>query len=207
MKKAKSLQCELYDWLSSMECARIKKKCGIITFTNEMYEASVIFHDNNLIELSIEEKKTGEIPFYLHFEAYEKKSARDNIQAFFDFFMDKKPAKENLDSIVVKNERPLKLLVSCTSGMTSSYFAYTMKKVLNNAGIDVTIDAVSYREIDRIQSEYDYILLAPQIAYMLKEYQKKYGNKVMAVESKDFASYNVKRVINHIVHRDSVRVA
>lgn len=63
MKKAKSLQCELYDWLSSMECARIKKKCSIITFTNEMYEASVIFHDNNLIELSIEEKKTGEIPF------------------------------------------------------------------------------------------------------------------------------------------------
>ena len=207
MKKEKSLQCELYDWLSSMERARIEKKCGIIVFTNEMYEASVIFHDNNLIELSIEEKKTGEIPFYLHFEAYEKKSARDNIQAFFDFFIDKKPAKENLDSIVVKNERPLKLLVSCTSGMTSSYFAYTMKKVLNNAGIDVTIDAVSYREIDRIQSEYDYILLAPQIAYMLKEYQKKYGNKVMAVESKDFASYNVKRVINQIVRRDSVRVA
>ncbi len=190
-----------------MERARIEKKCGIIVFTNEMYEASVIFHDNNLIELSIEEKKTGEISFYLHFEAYEKKSSRDNIQAFFDFFMDKKPTKEDLDSIVVKNERSLKLLVSCTSGMTSSYFAYTMKKVLNNAGIDVTIDAVSYREIDRIQSEYDYILLAPQIAYMLKEYQKKYGNKVMAVESKDFASYNVKRVINQIVRRDSVRVA
>lgn len=207
MKKEKSLQCELYDWLSSMECARIEKKCGIIVFTNEMYEASVIFHDNNLIELSIEEKKTGEIPFYLHFEAYEKKSSRDNIQAFFDFFMDKKPAKEDLDSIVVKNERPLKLLVSCTSGMTSSYFAYTMKKVLNNAGIDVTIDAVSYREIDRVQRKYDYILLAPQIAYMLKECQKKYGNKVMAVESKDFASYNVKRVINQIVRRDSVRVA
>ena len=90
--KHKSLQCEIYDQLASMSCARIRKKCGIISFTNEVYEAFVVFHENSLMELSIKEKKTGDTPFYLHFEAREPRSARDNFQAFFDFFKDKTPA-------------------------------------------------------------------------------------------------------------------
>ena len=44
-----------------------------------------IVHENSLMELSIEDKKTSETPFYLHFEAREPKTARNNIQAFFDF--------------------------------------------------------------------------------------------------------------------------
>lgn len=154
--KHKSLQCEIYDQLASMSCARIRKKCGIISFTNEVYEAFVVFHENSLMELSIKEKKTGDTPFYIHFEAREPRSARDNFQAFFDFFKDKTPAKERLDVDAAKNGPSMKLLVSCTSGLTSSYFAYTMKNALEKAGIDITIDAVSYTEIDKMQSLYPF---------------------------------------------------
>ena len=197
--KHKSLQCEIYDQLASMSCARIRKKCGIISFNNEVYEAFVVFHENSLMELSIKDKKTGDTPFYLHFEAREPRSARDNIQAFFDFFKDKTPAKERLDVDAAKNGPSMKLLVSCTSGLTSSYFAYTMKNALEKAGIDITIDAVSYTEIDKMQSQYDYILLAPQIAYKLPEYRQRYGDRVMTVDSRDFASYDVNRVLNRLV--------
>ena len=206
-RKEKSLQCEIYDWLASMKCARVKKKCGIISFTNEIYEALAVFHEDSLMELSIEDKKTGEIPFYLHFEARDVKTAHENIQAFFAFFCDRRPVKERLDIIAVKNRQPIKLLVSCTSGLTSSYFACTMKNALDKVGVESVIDAVSFTEIDKVQSGYDYILLAPQIAYKLPEYKKKYGNRVMKVDSRDFASYDVNRVMNRIVRLGRVRVA
>lgn len=206
-RKEKSLQCEIYDWLASMKNARIKKKRGIISFTNDMYEALVVFHEDSLMELSIEDKKTGETLFYLHFEARDAKTTHENIQAFFAFFCDRRPEKERLDITAVKNRQPIKLLVSCTSGLTSSYFAYTMKNALDKVGVEAVIDAVSFTEIDKVQSGYDYILLAPQIAYKLPEYKKKYGNRVMKVDSRDFASYNVNRVMNRIVRLGRVRVA
>lgn len=206
-RKERSLQCEIYDWLASMKSACVKKKCGIISFTNEVYEALVVFHEDGLMELSIEDKKTGEIPFYLHFETRDAKTAHDNIQAFFSFFCDTSSVKESLDITEVKNRQPMKILVSCTSGLTSSYFAYTMKNALDKVGIEATIDAVSFTEIDKIQSGYDYILLAPQIAYKLSEYRKKYGNRVMKVDSKDFASYDVNRVMNRVLRLGRVRVA
>lgn len=206
-RKEKSLQCEIYDWLASMKNACIKKKCGIISFTNEIYEALVVFHEDSLMELSIEDKKTGDIPFYLHFEARDAKTAHDNIQAFFSFFCDRRPVKECVDITAVKNRPPMKLLVSCTSGLTSSYFAYTMKGVLDKIGVEAIIDAVSFTEIDKVQSGYDYILLAPQIAYKLPEYREKYGNRVIKIDSRDFASYDVNRVMNHIVRLGQVCVA
>lgn len=197
-KEKKSLQCEIYDQLASMECARVRKKCGVISFCNEAYDALAVFHENNIMELFVEDRRTGETPFYLHFEAKDPESARDNIQAFFDFFKDKKPMKENLDVATVKHGQGMRLLVSCTSGLTSSYFAYTMRNALEKADIDISIDAASCAEIDELQGNYDYILLAPQIAYKLPEYREKYGDRVMTVDSRDFASYDVNKVINRL---------
>ena len=82
-----------------------------------------------------------------------------------------------------------------------------MKNALDKVGVEATIDAVSFTEIDKVQSEYDYILLAPQIAYKLPEYRKKYGNRVMKVDSRDFASYDVNRVINRVIRLGRVHVA
>lgn len=206
-RKHQSLQCEIYHWLASMKCACVKKKCGIVSFCNELYKAQAVFHDNGLMELSVEDKKTGEIPFYLHFEVKEMESTREHIEAFFDFFKNKGAAQENLDIEAVKNQRPMRLLISCTSGLTSSYFAYTMKNALDKAGVHITIDAVSCGEIDRVQEQYDYILLAPQIAYRLKEYQSKYGNRVMTVDSREFATYDTNRVVNRIANLYNVSVA
>ncbi len=98
----------------------------------------------------------------------------------------------------------MKLLVSCTSGLTSSYyFAYTMKNALDKAGVPVIIGAVSFTEIDKVQARYDYILLAPQITYKLPEYRKKYGDRVMNVDSRDFARYDVIRVMNRLIHHNA----
>ncbi len=90
------------------------------------------------------------------------------LSAGFFFFSANVPA--------AKNGQLMWLLISCTSGVTSSYFAYTMKNAMNKAGLEIIIDAISITEIHKIHSQYDYILLAPQVAYALPEYRKKYGD-------------------------------
>lgn len=203
----KSLQCEIYDRLASMRCARIRKPCGVISFCNEVYEAVAVFHENGLMELSVEDRDTGDIPFYLHFEVREMDSVKKNLRAFFEFFKRKEFEKEALDPAAAARGYPMRLLVSCTSGLTSSYFAYTMKNALGKAGIEVIIDAAGFTEIDRLQEQYDYILLAPQIGYKLPEYRKKYGDKVLTIDSRDFATYDTNRVLNQIIWRSPNRVA
>lgn len=51
-----------------------------------------------------------------------------------------------------------------------------MKNAMNKAGLEIIIDAASITEIHKIHSQYDYIFLAPQVAYALPEYRKKYGD-------------------------------
>ena len=107
----------------------------------------------------------------------------------------------------VKNRHPMRILVSCSSGFTSSYFAHSIEDASKEAGIEVTVHGASYTEIDKIQELYDYILTAPQIVYKLQEYREKYGDKMIAVDSRTFATYDANRILNQIVHRDGTRVA
>ena len=60
-REQKSLQCEIYEQMASMKCAHVRKKCGIISFCNETYEALAVFHEDSLIELSIEDKRQAEL--------------------------------------------------------------------------------------------------------------------------------------------------
>lgn len=84
------------------------------------------------------------IPFYLHFQMREPESSRNNIKAFFDFFMKKEEGKDELDVAALAKSRPIKLLISCTSGMTSSYFAYTLQNSLSSEGLVMAIDAMDF---------------------------------------------------------------
>lgn len=88
-----------------------------------------------------------------------------------------------------------KILLSCSGGLTTSYFAYSIQEMMNHRDLGIQVDAVGYSDIDNVANEYDIILLAPQIAYMLPEYREKYGNKVMTIETVDFATSDFERII------------
>lgn len=185
----------MYRWVSSMEHIHECKNSGSLCVCNEMYHARITFYKDNVIELSIRDKKTEQSVFYLHFEMQDFKTVRDNIQLFFQFL--KEPyKKEKLHQSKYGN---INILLSCTTGLTTSYFAYLMQEALQKVCKGICIDAVSYLELDKIESEYDYILLAPQISYKFQELKKKYGSKVMVIDAMDFASNNVNHVINQIM--------
>ena len=76
-----------------------------------------------------------------------------------------------------------------------------MENYLNQGKNNVTVDAISYMELDNIQSDYDFILLAPQISYKYPQLREKYGKKVFMIDSYDFATGNIKHVLDSLVKK------
>ena len=99
---------------------------------------------------------------------------------------------------MIENKQ-INILLSCTSGLTTSYFAYLMQEKMNKVHQNIKIDAVSFTKVDEVENQYDYILLAPQISYKYDEFKEKYGDKVMMMDTIDFASLNVDSVLNQII--------
>lgn len=104
-----------------------------------------------------------------------------------------------LDASKVSSHEQLKILLSCTAGLTTSYFAYLMQEALAPLKENITIDAVSYLDLDQVQQDYDVILLAPQIAYKYPELKERYGSKLMKIDTLDFATGNVNHVLNEVL--------
>ena len=77
-----------------------------------------------------------------------------------------------------------------------------MQETLDKYHQDIIVDAVSYYDLDNVQQDYDFILLAPQASHKYLEFKQKYGNKVMTIDASDFASGNVAHVINETISKE-----
>ncbi len=97
------------------------------------------------------------------------------------------------DKIRVRN-----ILLSCSSGLATSYYAYMMNEFLKNADIDIHVEAISYTEIERVADDYNVILLVPQIKYLLPELKLQYGHKVFTMNTQDFATNNYMHVLEYL---------
>ena len=196
-----ALTDEIYRWVSSMKCAHISKNPNRIHFYHQTRKGTIAFYEGYILELSVEDCQSGQCPFYIHFAIQGKEQAKGNIRLFFQALEGKGAGQEALDRCAVRRMKPLKILVSCSCGITSSYFALLMQEALDRAGAQIKVSAVCYTDVEKVQEEYDHILLAPQISYMLPEFQKRYGNKVLAIDMVDFASRNVEHVLNTITQK------
>lgn len=66
--------------------------------------------------------------------------------------------------------------------------------------MDIVVDAVGYMEIDKVIDDYDMVLLAPQVAYLLPQLKNKYGNKIFIIDSLDFATNDFNAIIKKAVN-------
>lgn len=192
---------EIYHWVASMKCAQVGKSPNHIHFSSGTRKGTISFYDGYIIELSVEDETADQVLFYIHFAIQDAEKTKENIRLFFRFLEGKKQQKEQLDLPAIQRVRPLKILICCSCGLTSSYFAYLMQETINQTASHIKADAVSYTNVEQVHVQYDYILLAPQIAYMLTDFQKKYGNKVLNIDIIDFASRNVNHVLNLILQK------
>ena len=158
----------------------------IVIETNYSY-SEVTFNTMNIIELSVTNTFTNEIEFYLHFQM---KTMKHAIELFH----------EMLESIHKLIHRPItKILLSCSGGMTTSFFAEKMNEAAKLLYLNFEVSATGYNQLYNVGGDYDVIMLAPQISYMHAKVQEILKDQVVIkIPPQVFAKYDVGKTLGII---------
>ena len=152
-----------------------------IKLTTSYGEATIQFTDvtnGTIVEFNIISYKNQEVQFYLHFELNDDNHAHQ----LYD---------EMIETLIgLKDKKTTRVLLSCSSGLTTSMFADNLNSVVEMLGEDYHFDAVAYSNIYEQVENCDLVLIAPQIGYMLKRLQESLPDKlVLQIPTATFASY------------------
>jgi len=161
-----------------------QKNQNIIYLTTEYGKASIIFNEYNIIEFQVINTFNDEVEFYLHFQM---KTMKHAIELF----------QEMLDCLKKLVDRPItKILLSCSGGLTTSFFASKMNDASRLLFLNYQVDAIAYNQLFDVGNDYDVIMLAPQISYMHAKVQEILTNQiVLKIPPQVFAKYDVGKML------------
>lgn len=168
----------------------------VIVIETKYSHSKIVFYPMNMIELSVRNKITDEIEFYLHFQLQTMKHALDLYTEMM-----------NCIHGLIK-EPKLRVLLSCTGGYTTTYFAMKVEKAVKQLHLNIEIAATSYNTLFEIGKEYDIILLAPQISYLqpkVQEVLKK--QKVLKIPAQVFAKYDIGKLLLLLTDHSNKRLS
>ena len=92
-----------------------------------------------------------------------------------------------------------KILLYCSAGMSTSLLVTKMKKVAEERGLEVEINAVALELFDENLPNYDIFLLGPQVKFKKTDFQKKadeYGKRVEVINMIDYGTMNGAKVLD-----------
>lgn len=147
--------------------------------------ARFVVWPNGIIEEAIVEGEN--LLFYLHFQFYTFPYAIELFYRFIDKLTD--------DKIVSKK----KILLCCTGGMTTGYFAEKMNAYCEARNLPYDIQATAYYHLKNIYHNYSLILIAPQLRYRVNQLMIELSPvKVDAIDARTFATYNCQALLKQI---------
>lgn len=191
------LKC-VYCYLANFEGAEIQKDSIVIHTDSQVATAN--FYDykkTGILELSVDDTRAGENKFYLHIEPVDPDDTFQAVLSFIDVVKAKSKAANDLEQVITGCKR---VLLVCTSGVTSSLFAQMMQKILEENGSQTKVESAAFSQLDKLcLSCYDKILLTPQIGYRLQDITRLFGRKVAKINTLDFATMNARKVIHDLL--------
>lgn len=141
----------------------------------------------DVIELSITSLRDQEIVFYLHFELNDLAHAEELYEE-----MERALRRQ-------KNRQRIRVLLCCSSGITTSYFVEKMRSAADLLSLDMDFTAVSYNNLFVKGFNADVILLAPQISYLYEKAVAILKEKtIIVIPASVFAAYDVSRLLTLI---------
>lgn len=158
-----------------------------IVLESDVTIGRIVFHDQCVMELSVTNKKTDQIEYYLHFQMQTLKHA---VCLF----------REMVSTMSTFNEqKTVKVLLSCTSGLTTGFFAEELNTAAQAMHKDYSFEAVAYNELANVGTDYNIILLAPQISYQEARVRSIFDRTpVTTIPSIAFAKYDCEAVFKLI---------
>lgn len=158
---------------------------NIIHLTTEYGNGTIIFNPYHIIEFEVMNTFNNEVEFYLHFQM---KTMNHAIELF----------QEMLDCLKKLVNRPItKILLSCSGGLTTSFFASKLNDASRLLFLNYQADAIGYNQLFDVGSDYDIIMLAPQISYMHAKVQEILTDQiVLKIPPQVFAKYDVGKMLS-----------
>ncbi|RRJ62074.1 PTS sugar transporter subunit IIB [Paenibacillus oralis] len=87
-----------------------------------------------------------------------------------------------------------KILLVCSSGMSTSMLVEKMKEAAAAEGIEVFIDATAESEMEKF-TDMDVVLLGPQIGHMEAEMKRTFPIPVMTINMMDYGMMDGEKVL------------
>lgn len=97
------------------------------------------------------------------------------------------------------SEKPIKLIILCSWGATSSQLAKKVQEAAEKRGLDFTADAGGTGEFKNKAGDYDVALLEPQVRHLKKEVSKtaeEHNIPVELVDQRAFALMDGDKVLD-----------
>ena len=171
---------------AKLDDAKISEVEGNFEIKTAYAEGKINFYALNvlIVEMSVTNLADGENKFCLHFELRDLPLAEENFKAMLRTF---KTSNE---------EKPLRILFSYTGGLTTGYFAEKLNEVSKILSRKFQFEAMPSSELKNINANYDLIMIAPQIAYQIKDISEHFPNTlVLKIPPKVFAKYDANALI------------
>lgn len=174
------------DWVAARTIASYATRLvddDHIRIEGEAAFAEVNFYDMGegpeIVELRIEETRSGETTFFLHFELEDETRAQGLFSEMTDALAE------------AGSQQTVHVLLCCTTGMTTTMFAAKMNEVAKLITLDYDFSALPLEQALSEGVHYAAVLLAPQVGHRRAEVATACPDAaVISVPAKIFASYD-----------------
>ena len=164
-----------------------EKDIETIIIETKTCHSEINFHEMDIIELIVTNKTTGNNEFYIHFQM-------NNLHHAIGLFNEMIECIQNTMSKTNK-----KVLLSCSSGFTTSMFAEKLNEVASILELNYEFNAVGFMDLFEQGNDYDIILLAPQISYQhAKTQQHLKKQTVLNIPPQIFAKYDANALLQFL---------
>ena len=95
----------------------------------------------------------------------------------------------------------MKILLTCCIGMSTSLLAETMRQSALEQHRDDTIDVLDIEKAEEVLTDYDVVLLAPQLKHMYKRLVEDYGQTIpiAMIDNKSYGTLDGTKVLNDTI--------
>ena len=176
---------ECCTWIESLhvEGFDLYKEEDHYQFVSSNANGSINIYPEDIVELCIQDKE-GKTTFYLHFHIEDKEHDQDLIHQMLVSLQE------------TARKRILQVVLCCTSGLTTSFFAQQLNKAAEILHEDFVFSAVCFSDLYKKGFDCDIILLAPQIHFQYKKVKEVFHDQlVIRIPADIFAAYDAGRML------------
>ncbi len=187
MEDRKQLVEQYIKWILMHESDDYKisqNDSGNIELSTEKYLGRVNFYPEEIMELRIDRLEDDATLFFLHFQM-------NTVEHAHLMFEELEKALVSMNA-----ENHVEVLLSCTGGLTTSYFASALNEAAETMHLNYHFSAISVEKIKENGFGYDAVLLAPQISFMRNEIQEALKDSVIInIPPTIFGGYDAPKLI------------